>query len=74
MQGLESVVERVNLRLAEFETLRDGNADLVLLDELAKVGIDQIELGEAYPTVDGWVWTACHLVQYGSGRLALIGG
>ena len=73
MISLESVVDAVNLRVADLPP--DCNYDLVLLQELAAHGIDQVELGDAYETADGWAWPTPGLIQYGgSGRLALISG
>jgi hypothetical protein len=71
MTALESVVDAVNLRVLDLPP--NETADLVLIQELDRAGIDQVELGSAYETADGWAWPYCGMVQYGgSGRLALI--
>ncbi len=73
MTSLESVVDAVNLRVCDLQP--NESADLVLIQELARAGIDEVELGSAYETADGWAWPSAHLIQYGgSGRLVLIGG
>ena len=73
MNRLESVVDRVNLRVLDLQP--DESADLILIQELSAHGIDEVELGSAYETADGWAWPYCGLIQYGgSGRLALVGG
>lgn len=70
MSILQSVVSRVNLRLEDLPP--DLTADLILLQELDRAGVDQVELGDAYETEDGWAWPSCGLLQYGSGRLTLL--
>ena len=71
MTILERVVARVNVRIEEYETLREGDADLFLLAELAAAGIEECELGPAWETETGdWVWRTSRLIQYSSGRLA----
>ena len=73
MTALESVVDRVNLRVLDLQP--SETADLVLIQELDRAGISDCELGEAYETADGWAWPSAGLIQYGgSGRLALVGG
>jgi hypothetical protein len=73
MTSLESVVDAVNLRVLDLQP--SETADLILIQELAAAGIDEVELGEGFETDDGWAWPYCGLIQYGgSGRLALVGG
>ena len=72
MSNLESVVDRVNLRVLDLPP--DETADLVLIQELDRAGISEVELGEAWETADGWSWPTSGLIQYGSGRLALVKG
>ena len=73
MTSLESVVDRVNIRVIDLQP--SETADLILIQELSRAGIDQVELGSAYETADGWAWPTPGLIQYGgSGRLALISG
>ena len=74
MSRLESVVDAVNLRVQDLPP--DETADLVLLQELRRAGIDEVELGKGYEMPDeGWWWSYVGLRQYGgSGRLALISG
>ena len=73
MTLLESVVDRVNLRVMDLPP--NETADIILIQELAAAGIDEVELGSAYETADGWAWPSAGLIQYGgSGRLALVGG
>ena len=72
MSNLESVVDAVNLIVLDLQP--DESADLVLIQELDRAGISESELGEAYETLDGWAWTTPGLIQYGSGRLAIVKG
>jgi len=73
---LERIVSTVNLAVQE---LPSPNADRVLLATLAAYGIDECLLGSAHLGVDCWFWYPCPptrtvLIQYGSGRCAVVGG
>ena len=76
LSQLQRVAGRVNLRIHRGTVL---TPDHLLLVELMKEGILECELGEAYPLSDSdeWFWTPfpnVRLVQYKSGRVAVIGG
>lgn len=72
MTNLKCVVDRVNLRVMDLQP--SETADLILIQELHRAGIDEVELGTGYEMPDeGWWWSYVGLRQYGgSGRLALI--
>ena len=74
MNRLESVVDRVNLRVIDLQP--SETADLILIQELDRAGIDQVELGEGfYDDDDDCRWTYVGLTQYAStGRLSLVKG
>ena len=70
---LEQVVTRVNLRVMDVEC--NESADIILIQELDRAGIDQSELGEAWEDDDGgWRWPTAKLIQYPDGRLHQFGG
>ena len=70
---LEKVIERVNLRVQDIQPLE--TFDLILLQELDRAGIDQIELGEAWYDDDGgYRWPTPRLIQYPDGHLRQFGG
>ena len=50
MTNLECVVTAVNLRVMDLQP--SETADLVLIQELARSGIDQVELGEGFEMPD----------------------
>ena len=73
---LDCIVSIVNLAILSLTT---ANPDHELLDALSACGIDEAELGTAHEGLGSWFWypmppTRTMLVQYSSGRLALIGG
>ena len=74
MTNLQAVVTAVNLRIMDLQP--SETPDLILCQELARAGIDEVELGTGYEMTDeGWWWSYVGLRQYGgSGRLALISG
>ena len=75
MISLESVVDAVNLRVLDLQP--NETADLVLIQELNRAGIDQEELGMGFydDDTDDCRWTYVGLTQYAStGRLSLVKG
>ena len=76
---LEDFVSTVNDRVQD--CIDATEADRVFLDSLDECRIDQDTLGEAFQTECGdWYWWTraderkVVLIQYGSGRVALMGG
>jgi hypothetical protein len=73
---LQRVAGKVNTRIHRGTVL---TKDHLLLVELMKEGVNESELGEAYPLSDSdeWFWTPfpnVRFIQYRSGRVAVVGG
>ena len=68
---LRSLVNEINTSV---DALPDIAPDRIFLSELAAASLDQYDLGEPEVYDGTWYWDECGLIQYESGRVALIGG